>query len=105
VAVDAHLLLSRRNDIVRLYNRATVNCHSSVDPARKRRLVQILNYSVKPADSVTLWVNDDVKSARLWQPGTNQAVTVQGVAASPGTEFRLPPLALYCALEFEGVTI
>lgn len=105
VAVDAHLLLSRRNDIVRLYNRATVNCHSSIDPARKRRLVQVLNYSVKPADSVTLWVNDDVKSARLWQPGTNEAVTVQGVAASPGTEFRLPPLSLYCALEFEGATM
>jgi len=105
VAADAHLLLSRRNDIVRLYNRATVNCHSSFDPARKKRLVQVLNYSIKPADSVTLWVNDDVKSARLWQPGTNEAATVQGVAASPGMEFRLPPLSLYCALEFEGATL
>jgi hypothetical protein len=105
VAVDAHLLLSRRNDIVRLYNRSTVNCHSSIDAAHKRRLVQVLNYSVKPADSVTLWVNDEVKSARLWQPGTNEAVTVQGVAASPGMEFRLPPLSLYCALEFDGATL
>ena len=105
VAVDAHLLLSRRNDIVRLYNRATLNCHSSIDPAHKRRLVQVLNYSAKPADSVTLWVNDDVKAARLWQPGANQAVTVQGAAASPGTEFSLPPLSLYCALEFEGASL
>jgi hypothetical protein len=105
VLFRSHLLLSRRNDIVRLYNRATLNCHSSIDPARKRRLVQVLNYSAKPADSVTLWVNDDVKSARLWQPGTNEAVTVQGAAASPGTEFRLPPLSLYCALEFEGTTL
>jgi len=105
VAVDAHLLLSRRNDVVRLYNRSTVNCHSSVDPAHKRRVVQVLNYSVKPADSVTLWVNDEVKSARLWQPGTNQPVTLQGVATSPGMEFRLPPLSLYCALEFEGATL
>jgi hypothetical protein len=105
VAVDAHLLLSRRNDIVRLYNRSTVNCHSSVDPAHKRRLVQVLNYSVKPADSVTLWVNDEVKSARLWQPGTDEALPLQGVSASPGIEFKLPPLSLYCALEFEGATL
>jgi len=105
VAVDAHLLLSRRNDIVRLYNRTTVNCRSSVDPARKRRLVQVLNYSGKPADSVTLWVNDEVKSVRLWQPGTNEALTLQGVAASPGMEFRLPTLSLYFALEFDGVAL
>jgi hypothetical protein len=105
VAVDAHLLLSRRNDIVRLYNRATLNCHSSIDPAHKRRLVQVLNYSLKPADSVTLWVNDEVQLARLWQPGTNEALTLQGVAAAPGMEFRLPSLSLYCALEFEGATL
>ena len=105
VAVDAHLLLSRRNDLVRLYNRSTVNCHSSIDASRKRRLVQVLNYSVKPADSVTLWVNDEVNSTRLWQPGTNEAVGLRGIAASPGMEFRLPPLSIYCALEFDGATL
>jgi hypothetical protein len=102
VAVDTHLLLSHRNDIVRLYNPASVNCHSSIDPVHKRRLVQLVNYSVKPADSVTLWVNDQVKSARLWKPGTNGTVTVQGAEAAPGIDFRLPQLSLYCALEFEG---
>jgi len=110
VAVDTHLLLSRRNDLVRLYNRATVNCHASIEPRSGdsksphpgKRLVQVLNYSVKAADSVTLWVNGQVKSGRLWKPETKGAVTLQGAPAAPGMDFRLPTLTNYCALEFEG---
>jgi len=107
-AVDTHLLVSRRNDLVRLYNPQTTNCHSSgefTSPHHGRRLVQVLNYSSDPADSVTLWVNDRVGSARLWQPETKVARTLHGVAASPGTDFRLPRLSVYCALEFEGTNL
>ena len=102
VAVDTHLLVSRRNDLVRLYNPESTNCHSSIDPGHKKRLVQVLNYSLKPADSVTLWVNAQVGSARLWRLETRDALTLQGVAAAPGSDFGLPPLPVYCALEFEG---
>jgi hypothetical protein len=110
VAVDTHLLLSRRNDLVRLYNRATVNCHASIEPRSgdlvsphpRKRLVQVLNYSVKPADSVTLWVNGQVKSARLWKPETKGPLTLQGASAAAGMDFRLPLLSTCCALEFEG---
>jgi hypothetical protein len=102
VAVDTHLLVSHRNDLVRLYNPAATNCHSSIDPGHRKRLVQVLNYSSEPAESVTLWVNGRVGSARLWQPGTKDARTLPGVAAPPGTDFGLPPLSVYCALEFEG---
>jgi hypothetical protein len=102
VAVDTHLLVSRRNDLVRLYNPASTNCHSSIDPGHRKRLVQVLNYSSKPADSVTLWMNTRAGSARLWRPGTKDALTIQGVAAAPGTDFGLPPISVYCALEFEG---
>ena len=102
VAVDTRRLLSRRNDLVRLYNPASASCHSSIDPGHKKRLVQVLNYSVKPADSMTLWVNDRIGSARLWQPGAKDARTLPGVDASPGTDFQLPQLSVYCALEFEG---
>ena len=45
VALDSQLLVSRRNDLARLYNPATTNCHCSFDPVRKERLVQIVNYS------------------------------------------------------------
>jgi hypothetical protein len=108
VAVDTHLLVSRRNDLVRLYNPETTNCHSSgesVSPHKGKRLVQVLNYSSEPAAYVTLWVNDRVESARFWQFGAAEARTLQGRPASPGTEFDLPTLSDYCALEFEGTNL
>jgi hypothetical protein len=103
VAMDTHLLVSRRNDLVRLYNPDTTNCHSSgvsVSPHQGKRLVQVLNYASEPAASVALWVNDRIESARFWQLGA-AARALEGRPASPGTEFDLPPLAVYCALEFE----
>jgi hypothetical protein len=102
VAVDTHLLVSRRNDLVRLYNPEATNCHASVEPSHRKRLVQVLNYSSDPADDVTVWVNARAGSARLWQPGTRDGLTLEGVAAGRGTDFALPQLSVYCALEFEG---
>jgi len=107
VAVDTHLLVSRRNDLVRLYNPETTNCHYSVEsesPHKGKRLVQVLNYSSEPAAYVTLWVNERVEPARFWQFGA-EARTLPGRPASPGTDFDLPPLSVYCALEFEGTNL
>ena len=104
VAVDAHLLVSRRSDLVRLYNPEATNCHLSGEsalPIEGRRLLQVLNYSSEPASSVGLWLNGRVESARLWQLGAKQAGTLPARPARPGTEFDLPPLPVYCALEFE----
>ncbi len=108
VAVDTHLLVSRRNDLVRLYNPEATNCRSSgesVSPHKGRRLVQVLNYSSEPAASVALWVNDGMQSARFWQFGAAEARNLQGRPAAPGTEFDLPPVSVYCALEFEGTKL
>jgi hypothetical protein len=102
VAMDAHLLVSRRNDLVRLYNPATTNCHSSLDPVHKKRLVQVVNYSSHAASFVTLWVNGRAQSARLWCPGAKDPRPLPGVPAKPGTDFQLPTIAVNCALEMEA---
>jgi hypothetical protein len=102
VAVDVHLLASRRNDLVRLYNPASTNCRSSIDPNTRKQLVQVLNYSANPADFVTLWANTRSQSARLWRPEAKGPIQIQGAAATPGTDFGLPPISVCCALEFEG---
>jgi hypothetical protein len=103
VAVDAHLLVSRRNDLVRLYNPATANCHASFDPVHKKQLVQVLNYSSEPASFVTLWISARARSARLWSPEKRDSVSIPGVSAAPGTEFSLPTIAVNCAIEMEGL--
>jgi hypothetical protein len=104
VAMDAHLLVSRRNDLVRLYNPETTNCHLSCDPVHKRRLVQMLNYASSPAGLVTLWVKHGARSAQLWSPAGRGAVSITGAPAGAGTEFGLPPIAVNCALEVEVFT-
>ena len=101
VALDSQLLVSRRNDLARLYNPATTNCHCSFDPVRKERLVQIVNYSTAPAAFVTLWVNTQAHAARFWNCGTKDSTTIKGVAAPPGTDFGLPTITVSCALEIE----
>jgi hypothetical protein len=101
VALDTQLLVSRRNDLARLYNPATTNCHCSYDPVRRQRLVQILNYSAATANFVTLWVNTQARAARFWNCGTKEPETIKGVAATPGTDFGLPPVSVSCGLEIE----
>jgi hypothetical protein len=103
VAVDTHLLVSRRNDLVRLYNPATTNCHSSFDAAHKQQLVQVLNYSSDPASFVTLWTSASARSARLWSPEKKDSVSIPGTSADPGMEFSLPTIAVNCAIEMEGL--
>lgn len=102
VAVDTHLLVSRRNDLVRLYNPATTNCHLSFDPVGKRRLVQVLNYSSSPASFVTIWLSTRSPSGRFWSPAAEQFQTLAGVFAAPGTEYGLPAITVACALETEA---
>jgi hypothetical protein len=101
VALDTQLLVSRRNDLARLYNPATTNVHCSFDPVRQHRLAQIVNYSAAPAEFVTLWVNTRARAARFWKPGTQESQTIKGVNAPPGTDFGLPTIAVNCGLEIE----
>jgi hypothetical protein len=102
VAMDVHMLVGRRNDLVRLYNPATTNCHSSFDPVHKRRLVQVVNYSSGAASFVTLWVNARNRSAQIWCPGVKDSRPLPGAPASTGTDFELPTIAVNCALEMEA---
>jgi hypothetical protein len=103
VAVDAHLLVGRRNDIVRLYNPATNICHASFDPVHRKQLVQVLNYSSEPASFVTLWASTRARSARLWSPEKRDSLSIPGEPAAPGTEFALPTFNVNCAIEMEGL--
>jgi hypothetical protein len=101
VALDTQLLVSRRNDLARLYNPATTSVHCSFDPVHQRRLAQIVNYSSAPADYITLWVNTRARAARFWQVGATEPASIKGVAAAPGTDFGLPTLKVCCGLEIE----
>jgi hypothetical protein len=99
VALDTHLLVSRRHDLVRLFNPAMTNCHASFDPVHGRQLLQVLNYASSPASFITLWTNSRARQAEFYSPETRQAQPLPGKPAAPGTEFDLPTITVSCALE------
>lgn len=103
VAGDIHLMLSRRNDLVRLYNPGTTNCYCSFDPTNLKGLVQILDYSPSgTTDFVTLWTQVRNRSARLWTLDAKQPIDLAGSSAEEAVEFNLPDFSLYLALEFQS---
>jgi hypothetical protein len=101
VALDTHLLVSRRNDLVRLYNPETTKFYASQDPARKTRLVQIVNYAPRPVTYLTVWLSSHAGSAELLSPAARTA-SLPPKPGSPGTEFALPPITVNCAVEVHG---
>lgn len=103
VALDAHLLLSRRHDPLRFFNAGSMNSHYTVAPQGGRALLQILNYSMRAAGhpvSATFPVR--YRTARLWSFGSKEPVTLEPAPAEPGVEIHLPALGAYAAIELEA---
>ena len=101
IARDAHLLVTRRNDFVRVYNPGTTKYFASIDTARLKQVVQVLNYSTEVANYVTLWVDTRARSAKLWTPRSGVSLPVRDGSTNEGTSFDIPPLSVNCAVEIE----
>ena len=102
VAFDTHMLMSRRNDHVRVFNVTASNALMTQDPQSGRELVQILNYTssgtARP-DLASVWIRTTKRSARFWSLGAAEPTLLQGVRSRGGWEFRLPFIPTYSALE------
>ncbi len=102
VAEQAHLLMSHRNDLVRLWNAGPMNSYYTESPDGKKALVQIVNYSSREkGDTATVWIRDPYRSARLWTLEKGEPVTLKGVSEGGGQEFHLPPFQVFAAIELE----
>ena len=102
LADDAHLLMSRRFDPVRLFNGGLLHTHTTTSPDGKRSLVHIINYGTEPfGHSVVLQVTRPVRSAKTHLPGTAEAksVALGGNPARP--EMEIPHFSVYLAVELE----
>jgi hypothetical protein len=100
VATDAHLLMSRRHDVIRLWNAGTTNA-SYTTSSNGSGLVQVVNYATRSfGHPMSLYVAHPYKSARL--------ITLTGAAPEQltvtprveGVEVNLPPFPVYAAIEF-----
>lgn len=102
LAQDVHLLMSRRNDAVRLFNPGSILCWPAISPDRRRLLVHLLNYSRHGAAHdvvVQTWAR--VTAAFVERPGAERrAAAIRREAG--GWEIDIEPFDSYCALELEG---
>jgi len=100
LAADAHLLLSRRWDDVRLFNASAIQFRFALREDGRRAVVQLLNYTLREAASpITLQLRRPARAARwhLLGQADAKALTLQ----QAGREWPLPPFPLYAAVELE----
>jgi hypothetical protein len=98
MASDAHLLLSRKHDVLRAWNAGSCNFHYTA--AGTRATVQIINYTGREAaERMSLYVAKKFRTA-TWSDSTGRRTSLDVRPAGQGIEVNLPPLAIYGAVEF-----
>jgi hypothetical protein len=103
LAAEVQLLLSRRNDLIRVGNGFAVICHYSVDPKTGRALAQMVDYSGWVwSEAVSIWMNGSNDASRFWNLTSDRPASLHGTKLSNGVEFYLPRFSVYAAIEVEG---
>jgi hypothetical protein len=100
IALDAHLLMSRKQDVVRLWNAGSTNVRYSGSAGNGK--VEVLNYAARPmGHPMSVWVASPYKSAVL-VPLAGERTSLEITPKNGGTEVALPPFPVYAAVEFRG---
>jgi hypothetical protein len=106
VAGETQLLLSHRNDLVKIYNSPSSGCtRYTVSPDGKTALLQCLSYADgRRAGLRTIWLRDKHLSTRMWTiEAPSAALEAHTSDDYSGVEYHLPAdvTQAYLALEFE----
>lgn len=102
LAQDAHLLMSRRYDSVRLFNAGSIQWFHTASPDGLRWLVHLVNYSRwGAAHQVTLQSWQAIRSARLHSPETAEPQALEVHRETGHQEFYLPRFAVHASVELE----
>ena len=100
LARDAHLLMSRRWDSIRLFNAGSLLAHHVVAPDGRASLVHILNYTGRPsANQISLQIPPKTKSARMHGATQPQPIPAPIHRRDGRTEVDIPRFAVHCVLE------
>ena len=104
IAEEAHLLLSRRNDLFRLWNAGSFNGYLTSSVDRKKTILQLINYSGRNAeDLLSVWVRGVFSHTRVWRPCSENPASLDCVPMQNGQEYHLPPIGYYVAMEMENM--
>lgn len=100
VVEEAHLLLSRRNDLFRLGNGDAISASYVGSAHRKTAVIHLVNFERRASrHPITLWVKQPFRTARFWELSSQRPRTLAAVPEGAGWELPLPPFAAYAAVE------
>jgi len=100
LAEDAQLLMSHRNDRLRVFNAGTGLFHYATSgDGRAGVLHAFLFPTPYRRPPMTVWFRQPWAEARAWLVDAKEAMPAGRTAVEPGVEFHLPPVPVYCALE------
>lgn len=98
LVADVHTLISRRTDLLRLWNAGSFLAHYTEAPDGSRAIIHLLNYSSRePSHDMTLGLAKPYRSARLITP--ESVTALKPLSARQGIEMQLPPVRVYAAIE------
>jgi hypothetical protein len=100
---DVQVIMSHRNDILRLYSASSANAFYQVSAQGRQGVIHLLNYSGRPgSDGPLFYVKDQYKSARLVSPEIASPAELKlDPQEGGGAELFLPRLSVYGAIELE----
>jgi hypothetical protein len=102
LAADVHNLVRRRNDPVTMFNARSLWQHFSVAPGGNRALLQLVAFTGRSNDSVSMAPARRWRSAALYTLGADAPTALQPVQVDGRPEFHLPAFSYYAALEFQS---
>ncbi len=102
LAQDAHLLMSRRHDAVRLFNAGSIQWFHTASADGRRWLIHLVNYSRwGSANLVALQTWQAVKGARFHTPASEQTQELEIHRETGHQEVYLPRFAVHASVELE----
>ena len=100
LAVDAHLLLGRKHDLIRMWNPGSLNTFYKTTPDGSAGVVHLINYAFRgAAHEVTVGLTE--KYSAVTMHTFDGSTPLKPVLAGPGIELQIPPLEVYAALELK----
>jgi hypothetical protein len=101
LAGEAHILLSRRNDVLRLFNAGL--CTACYTQGGGKDMVQVLNFVGRNwSYPTTLYVAKKYRSARVVSPDLPGGKPVEVIPRDSGVELKIPTFSVYAGVELEG---
>ncbi|MBI2685818.1 MAG: hypothetical protein HYX27_05850 [Acidobacteria bacterium] len=101
VVAAIHLALTRKTDVLRLWNAGSFNSFYQVAPDGKRGVAHLINYSTnRSSDDTSIWIARPWRSAML--SSFEKQTSLKTMPVNGGIEIPLPPLGAYAAIELEA---